>query len=384
MNSKHLEIKNKIDKQITAEMRINFFEPQPKQVNGEVPVYMYWYPTEGVENPNKLKQDQYEFLDSIGPGFPTVRNGFMREKVISVKNARQLGITAQPCLFKTGFALATLSVKPLIKDSLFKAFDVNQKNRSEVEALTRYTILPAVIEQASRMVQTSLGSEFGKVTDAMVFDYTYRFSSAVAGFPSGIPAAQAHVDFTQDSAQKRLELVRTDPDSNVEFRVFDPLSSSHSFAYLKPMNDDPVTPSTQEKFTSQSLQGDQRFLANFNPKKTRIIMLNAWVPLSTVYARPLALCAVNSINRDRHLFNQTMYFDGRIGEVCIIQYDPQQDWYYYPHMELGEVLFLRTWDSSTNHGNWWTPHSGAIDPQELAMNTPRKSVEIRMAIAVKG
>ena len=122
-------------------------------------------------------------------------------------------------------------------------------------------------------------------------------------------------------------------------------------------------------------------MKNFDPSRQRIIMLNAWVPLSQVIARPLIMCSVKNTDRERDLFKQTMYFEQREGEVCIVRYHPEQSWYYYPHMNFGEMLLLRTWDSAENSVDWRTTHSGAVDPREVPLDIPRKSVEIRTAFA---
>ena len=62
-------------------------------------------------------------------------------------------------------------------------------------------------------------------------------------------------------------------------------------------------------------------MKNFDPSQSRIIMLNAWVLLVEVYARPLIVCKMQSAEQDRDLFVQKMRFDGRDGEVYLVKYD---------------------------------------------------------------
>ena len=381
MSSDQITLGKTIDQEAEAFLDVNFFEPKPKQLSGEVPVYMYWYKTSAADDESKLNAENYEFLDTIGPGFPTVRNGVMKTENIKVRNARNLSADAVPDFFQDGFENTSLGQASALQQPLFDSFDIAKQSRAEVERFTRYALLPNALSQAATVLNSDRSGLNLNVTDAMVFDYNYRFSSKVEGFPTGITTAQAHVDFNQDSATKRLALVRKDPDQNVEYRQKFTLNQSASTAYLKPCENDLVSDALKNTVSFSSLSSDQEFMKNFDPSRQRIIMLNAWVPLSQVIARPLIMCSVKNTDRERDLFKQTMYFEQREGEVCIVRYHPEQSWYYYPHMNFGEMLLLRTWDSAENSVDWWTPHSGAVDPREVPLDIPRKSVEIRMAFA---
>ena len=66
-------------------------------------------------------------------------------------------------------------------------------------------------------------------------------------------------------------------------------------------------------------------MKDFDPSQSRIIMLNAWVPLAEVYARPLIMCKVQSAEQDRDLFVQKMRFDGRDGEVYLVKHYVEQE-----------------------------------------------------------
>lgn len=71
MSSDQITLGKTIDQEAEAFLDVNFFEPKPKQLSGEVPVYMYWYKTSAADDESKLDAENYEFLDTIGPGFPT-------------------------------------------------------------------------------------------------------------------------------------------------------------------------------------------------------------------------------------------------------------------------------------------------------------------------
>ena len=240
-------------------------------------------------------------------------------------------------------------------------------------------LLPNTVSRAAKALTSKMSGVGLNVVDSMVFDYTYQFSSPVKGFP----AAQVHADFTHESAQKRLALVRSKPDQNVELRRKTGLNDGSETAYLKSCSDDLAAADLKQSVSFSSVTSDQEFMKNFDPSQSRIIMLNAWVPLAEVYARPLIMCKVQSAEQDRDLFVQKMRFDGRDGEVYLVKYDVEQDWFYYPHMKFGEMLMLQTWNSSEDQQRWWTRHSGAIDPRETGLNIPRKSVEIRMVFSVE-
>ena len=104
--------------------------------------------------------------------------------------------------------MVSLDKASALQTSLIDGFDITKQSRAEVERFTRYVLLPNTVSRAAKALTSKMSGVGLNVVDSMVFDYTYQFSSPVKGFPTGLPAAQAHADFTHESAQKRLALVR--------------------------------------------------------------------------------------------------------------------------------------------------------------------------------
>ena len=90
-------------------------------------------------------------------------------------------------------------------------------------------LLPNTVSRAAKALTSKMSGVGLNVVDSIVLDYTYQFSSPVKGFP----AAQAHADFTHKSAQKRLALVRSKPDQNVELRRKTGFNDGSETAYLQ-------------------------------------------------------------------------------------------------------------------------------------------------------
>tara|TARA_B100000780_G_scaffold229432_1_gene169012 strand:+ start:212 stop:391 length:180 start_codon:yes stop_codon:yes gene_type:complete len=51
---------------------------------------MYWYKTDAVDDERKSNAQNYEYLDTIGPGFVAVRNSRMSTQKIPIQNASDL------------------------------------------------------------------------------------------------------------------------------------------------------------------------------------------------------------------------------------------------------------------------------------------------------
>ena len=64
------------------------------------------------------------------------------------------------------------------------------------------------------------------------------------------------------------------------------------------------------------------------------------------------------------------------GQVFSLRYNPAHRWYFAPHMQPDEVLFLKGYDSKPGLG-CYTPHTGFLNPDRAADFTPRESIEVR-------
>ena len=85
---------------------------------------MYWYKTDAVDDERKLNAQNYEYLDTIGLGFPTVRNSCMSTQKIPVQNARDLTGEDAPSFWRDGFEMVSLDKASALQTSLIDGFDI--------------------------------------------------------------------------------------------------------------------------------------------------------------------------------------------------------------------------------------------------------------------
>ena len=105
--------------------------------------------------------------------------------------------------------------------------------------------------------------------------------------------------------------------------------------------------------------------------------INVWRPIvAPVETKPLAICEYDSIS-DNDLIAAERHYQGRIGGVYNLSYNPDQRWYYFPKMEREEVVLLKCYDSLTDGTARWTAHGSFDDPNARADAPPRESIEIR-------
>jgi hypothetical protein len=115
----------------------------------------------------------------------------------------------------------------------------------------------------------------------------------------------------------------------------------------------------------------------------RIIQINVWRPIrGPVERSPLALADASSI-RPEELIATDQVFPDRIGEIYLLAHNPQQRWYYAPHMTPDEVLLIKGYDSLIDGRARFTPHGAFELPHTPADAPPRESIEVR-TLAVIG
>ncbi|MES2625963.1 MAG: CmcJ/NvfI family oxidoreductase [Pseudomonadota bacterium] len=132
---------------------------------------------------------------------------------------------------------------------------------------------------------------------------------------------------------------------------------------------------TIENFTREIL-GDE---ADYWLQK-RVVLMNFWRPLSTVYRTPLALCDASTVKAD------DMYPSEIRGGLdnpdrpplwgFNLSYNPDHRWYYVDHMRPDEVLAFKLYDSDSSQPQW-TGHTAFELPNTPADAPPRESIEIR-------
>jgi hypothetical protein len=116
----------------------------------------------------------------------------------------------------------------------------------------------------------------------------------------------------------------------------------------------------------------------------RIVQINVWRPIrGPVERSPLALADASSI-RPEDLIATDQVFPDRIGEIYLLAHDPQQRWYYAPHMTPDEVLLIKGYDSLTDGRARFTPHGAFELPDTPAAAPPRESIEVRTLVVIEG
>lgn len=105
--------------------------------------------------------------------------------------------------------------------------------------------------------------------------------------------------------------------------------------------------------------------------------INVWRPLrGPVERSPLAICEYGAID-DADLIASERHYQGRIGGIYNLAYNPAQRWYYFSGMEREEVVVLKCFDSLTDGTARWTAHGAFEDPATRPDAPPRESIEIR-------
>lgn len=113
--------------------------------------------------------------------------------------------------------------------------------------------------------------------------------------------------------------------------------------------------------------------------KKRMININLWRPLRPVERMPLAVCDASSVSRGdlvRTLIGRKDTDEAGPFSGFNLAYNPAQRWYYYPHMQPGEVLAFKIFDSEMERPHL-AAHTAFEDPTSRPGAPPRLSHEIR-------
>ncbi len=104
--------------------------------------------------------------------------------------------------------------------------------------------------------------------------------------------------------------------------------------------------------------------------------INVWRPLhGPVQTSPLAICEYGSI-ADGDLIAAERRYEGRVGVIYHMAWNPAQRWYYFPDITPDEVVLLKCYDSSDSAARW-TGHGAFPDPNSPPDAAPRESIEVR-------
>jgi hypothetical protein len=113
--------------------------------------------------------------------------------------------------------------------------------------------------------------------------------------------------------------------------------------------------------------------------KHRFAVINVWRPIrGPVQEAPLAVCDAQSIKPDDYVTMDLIYHD-RVGEVYVMNFNPNHRWYYLPQQQKNEVTFIKGYDSDPAKARF-TAHSAFDDPTTPPNAQARESIEVRTIV----
>lgn len=114
------------------------------------------------------------------------------------------------------------------------------------------------------------------------------------------------------------------------------------------------------------------------------MILNLWRPLvHPAIDTPLAVCDARTVREEDWIATDIIYPE-RTGEIYQVRHSPRHEWYYYPGMDVDEVLVFKTFDSRPAQAARMTPHAAFDDPTAPADAPLRKSIEVRCLVMLDG
>jgi hypothetical protein len=111
----------------------------------------------------------------------------------------------------------------------------------------------------------------------------------------------------------------------------------------------------------------------------RLMNVNLWRGTRPVRCSPLAVCDARSVEKGDFMlvrFGDAPPPPGPIQGGLNVAYNPKHRWYYYPDMELDEVIVFRLFDTANQ--DWhMTAHTAIVDPTAAPDAPKRMSYELR-------
>ncbi len=237
------------------------------------------------------------------PAGASLTNMRHHAQTVAIENAR---IGAKPTLDREGFSFET---HPSAVREFFDEDEIARVYDKEVEAL----------------LKARTGAVRIHIFDHMLRRRMPEADDRLGGFR--LPATRVHVDYTENSARRRMrDLLPGEADGLLERR----------FAYI-----------------------------------------NVWRPIHHVVRdAPLALCDARSVS-PRDVVPADLIYANRTGEIYYAMFNTRHRWLYVPEMAPDEVILLKNYDSVRGGRARFTPHAAFLDPSAPASATPRESIEVR-------
>ncbi|KAF9525714.1 hypothetical protein CPB83DRAFT_795818 [Crepidotus variabilis] len=114
----------------------------------------------------------------------------------------------------------------------------------------------------------------------------------------------------------------------------------------------------------------------------RFQILSFWRPLShAAYDSPLVLCDYKSVNEQEDWVSLTTVRPHEEVEVVAVKYNENHKWGYYYGVTPEEVVFIKSYDSSTDKNvAFCSPHTSFDDSGTPEGSPPRESIELRLLV----
>ncbi|KAL2833837.1 hypothetical protein BDW59DRAFT_138213 [Aspergillus cavernicola] len=261
----------------------------------------------------------YELYIPLPPSLPQTNMRFVPCEAIIVRDARQCGLE-NFTLERTGFEW----IKHSFQDSLDKEKVAGPQGSDAIELY-----LKTLVE----LVKTRMKAE-----TVIIYDWRIRSTTSTVGLPRPAdrhvelgPAQWIHAD---ESARGGMKTLR------------------------------------------EHLNDAER--SKLDSGKGRFRLMNIWRPLvSTVRARPLALCDLHSVSPEDWELCDQIHVD-RVDEAMYLKRRDNHSWWWLPEQRDDELTFFIVWDSKRyfEGAQASTPH-GAFDLPASSEMTQRHSIEVR-------
>jgi hypothetical protein len=109
-------------------------------------------------------------------------------------------------------------------------------------------------------------------------------------------------------------------------------------------------------------------------------IVNVWRSIAgPVLDAPLALCDSRTVAISDAVAAEVRFRE-RTGEIYLFRSSPWHRWYYYPHMQKGEAVVFKQYDSRVSSVSRFTPHSAFEHPGTPPGTPPRESIEARVLV----
>ena len=116
-----------------------------------------------------------------------------------------------------------------------------------------------------------------------------------------------------------------------------------------------------------------------NLEQLHFAIVNVWRPINNpAFTSPLTLCDATSFDTEDLVPTERRARD-RIGELMLVSFNPKHRWFYFPDMQLDEVILLKTYDSATDGRARFSIHT-SFEIAAPGGTPPRESIETRTFI----